>query len=132
MARIRWCAAVWLLLVVTAAFPQQNMLQDKILAKEHPGLDCLKSGKREEFAALTAQDAVFVDAHGPASKAEAVKNTSEFRLDDYTIKSGLISNKLTGSGTSHGKQFKAKVYVSSVWAEHKGKWVCLFSQETAA
>jgi len=33
----------------------------------------------------TADDAVFVDAHGPASKAEVVKHTSEFRLDDYTI-----------------------------------------------
>jgi hypothetical protein len=130
------------LLTAIAAFPQQDALQTKILAKERQGLDSLKTGNLAEFAALTADDAVFVDAHGPADKAQVVKNTSEFRLDDYTIedvksvplssKSGLISYKLTESGTSHGKQFKAKVYVSSIWVERKGKWICLFSQETQA
>jgi len=125
-----------------AAFAQQTPLQEKILAKERQGLDFLKTGNLAGFAALTAEDAVFVDAHGPATKAEVLKNTAEFRLDDYTMdevkflplssKSGLISYRLAESGTSHGKQFKAKVYVSSMWAERKGKWVCLFSQETAA
>lgn len=131
-----------LLLITMAALAQQNNLQTKILAKERQGLDCLKTGNLAEFAALTADDAVFVDAHGPADKAQVLKNTSEFRLDDYTIedvrfaplssKSGLIAYKLTEAGTSHGKQFKAKVYVSSIWAERKRKWLCVFSQETAA
>jgi len=130
------------LLMLTAALAQQGALQNKILAKERQGLDCLKTGNLGEFAALTADDAVFVDAHGPVGKAQVLKNTAEFRLDDYTIedlkfvplssKSGLITYKLTESGTSHGKQFKAKVYVSSIWAERKHKWLCLFSQETSA
>ena len=124
------------------AIAQESALQTKILAKERQGLDCLKTGNLAEFAALTADDAVFVDPHGPASKAQVIKNTSEFRLDDYMIedvkfvplssKSGLIGYKLSESGTSHGRQFKANVYVSSIWAERKGKWLCLFSQETAA
>jgi hypothetical protein len=128
--------------MLTAALAQQGALQNKILAKERQGLDCLKTGNLGEFAALTADDAVFVDAHGPVGKAQVLKNTAEFRLDDYTIedlkfvplssKSGLITYKLTESGTSHGKQFKAKVYVSSIWAERKHKWLCLFSQETSA
>jgi hypothetical protein len=140
---IRSYATVGLFLIVAIpAFAQPDKLQSAILAKERQGLDCLKTGNLAAFAALTADDAVFVDAHGPASKAEVVKNTSEFRLDDYTIedvkfvplssKSGMITYKLAESGTSHGKQFKAKVYVSSIWAERKGKWLCLFSQETAA
>jgi len=130
------------LLMVIAAPAQQDTPQSKILAKERQGLDCLKTGNLGEFAALTADDAVFVDAHGPVGKAQVLKNTAEFRLDDYTIedlkfvplssKSGLITYKLTESGTSHGKQFKAKVYVSSIWAERKHKWLCLFSQETSA
>ncbi|HXM41999.1 MAG TPA: nuclear transport factor 2 family protein [Bryobacteraceae bacterium] len=130
------------LLAAISAFAQQNPLQEKILAKERQGLDFLKTGDLAGFAALTAEDAVFVDTHGPATKAVVVKNTSEFRLDDYSIedvkfvplssKSGLIAYKITESGTSHGKQFKAKVYVSSIWAERKGKWLCLFSQETGA
>jgi hypothetical protein len=72
------------LLVAIAAIAQESALQTKILAKERQGLDCLKTGNLAEFAALTADDAVFVDPHGPASKAQVIKNTSEFRLDDYT------------------------------------------------
>lgn len=143
MAKVlSYAAAGLLLLTATAAFPQQNALHSKILAKERQGLDCLKTGNLAEFAALTADDAVFVDAHGPASKAEVVKHTSEFRLDDYAIddvkflqlpsKSGLIAYKIAESGTSHGKQFKANVYVSSIWVDRKGKWLCIFSQENAA
>jgi|SRR5580658_2300995 hypothetical protein len=129
-------------LTAIAASAQQNDMQSKVLVAERQGLDYLKTGNLAEFAASTADEAVFVDAHGPADKAQVVKNTSAFRLDDYTIedvrfvplssKSGLITYKLTESGTSHEKQFSAKVYVSSIWEERKGKWLCLFSQETAA
>lgn len=135
MAKVlSYAAAGLLLLTATAAFPQQNALHSKILAKERQGLDCLKTGNLAEFAALTADDAVFVDAHGPASKAEVVKHTSEFRLDDYAIddvkflqlpsKSGLIAYKIAES--------VANVYVSSIWVDRKGKWLRIFSQENAA
>ncbi len=138
----RYVTVSLFLLIAIAALAQQNTLQDKILAKERQGLDCLKTGNLAQFAALTADHALFVDAHGPAGKAEVLKNTSELRLDDYTItdvkfvpfssKSGLIAYTITEAGTSHGKQFKAKVYVSSIWAERRGKWLCLFSQESLA
>jgi hypothetical protein len=134
-------AGLFFLAVITT-FAQQDTLKETVLAKEREGLDCLKTGDLAAFAALTADEAVFVDGHGPADKAQVVKNTSEFRLDGYTIedvklvplssKSGLLAYTITESGTSHGKQFKAKVYVSSIWAERKGKWLCLFSQETSA
>jgi hypothetical protein len=45
--------------------------------------------------------------------------------------SGLISYKLTESGVSHGHQFSAKAYISSIWEKRAGGWTCLFSQETA-
>jgi len=38
----------------------------------------------------------------------------------------------TEKGVSHGKEFAAQVYVSSIWAKRGSQWVCLFSQETAA
>ena len=130
------------LLLTLSAQAQQGTLEKQILAKERQGLDSLKTGNLSEFAALTADNAIFVDPHGPAGKAVVLKNTSEFRLNDYTIedvhflplsaKSGLITYKITESGTSHGRQFKATVYVSSIWEQRHGKWQCLFSQETAA
>ncbi len=130
------------LLLTLSAQAQPGTLEKQILAKERQGLDSLKTGNLSEFAALTADNAIFVDPHGPAGKAVVLKNTSEFRLNDYTIedvrflplssKSGLITYKLTESGTSHGRQFKATAYVSSIWEQRHGKWQCLFSQETAA
>jgi len=117
-------------------------LLDEIVAMERQGLDSLKSGNLAIFASLTADDAVFIDPHGPASKAEVMKNVAEFRLQDYSIedvklvrlseRSGLIAYKLAEKGSSHGREFTAKVFVSSIWAERDGKWMCLFSQETAA
>jgi hypothetical protein len=118
------------------------LLMSQIVAKERQGLDALKSGDLAAFAGLTADEAVFIDPHGAATKAQVMKNVAEFRLQDYSIedvklvplsdKSGLIAYRLTESGVSHGRQFKAKAYISAVWAERGGNWVCLFSQETAA
>jgi len=117
-------------------------LREQIIAHERAELDSLKTGDLAAFSGFLADDAVFVDAHGPASKAEVVEHTKEFRLHEYTMDdvrfvpvsadSGLIVYTLTESGTSHGKEFAAKVNVSALWLKRDGKWLCAFSQETAA
>jgi hypothetical protein len=117
-------------------------LQQQIIAKEREGLDALKTGNLELFGNLTGDDAVLVDAQGPATKAQVLKNVAGFNLTDYSMedvrfvplsaKSGLITYKISEKGVSHGKEFAAQAYVSSIWAEREGKWLCLFSQETAA
>jgi hypothetical protein len=56
----------------------------------------------------------------------------DIRLVPLSPKSGLIAYKISETGTSHGKPFSATAQVSAIWAERGGKWVCLFSQETAA
>ena len=119
-----------------------DSLQEQIVAKEREGLEALKTGNLEIFANLTAEEAVFVDAAGPATKAEVVKNVAGFTLTDYSIEdvrfvrlsanSGLISYKIHEKGVSHGKEFTAQAYVSSIWSQRSGEWVCLFSQETGA
>jgi hypothetical protein len=83
-----------------------------------------------------------VDAQGPASKAEVLKNVAGFTLTDYSMldvkfvpvspTSGLISYKILEKGSSHGREFTAQAYVSSIWTQRGNNWVCLFSQETAA
>lgn len=119
-----------------------SSMEHQIVAKEREGLEALKTGNLDQFGNLTADDAVFVDGMGPASKAQVVKNVAGFTLSDYTMddvryvplsgKSGLISYKASEKGVSHGKQFEANVYVSSIWTKRGKGWVCLFSQETAA
>jgi len=119
-----------------------DSMQQRIVAKESEELDALKNGDLNAFASLVADEAVFLNARGPSSKAEVVKHIAEFKLLDYAMEdvkfvpvsknSGLIAYKLTEKGASHGKEFTAQVYVSALWIEREGKWVCLFSQETAA
>ena len=135
----------------TAAAPSANngnatgnasSLEQQIVSKEREGLDALKTGNVELFGNLTAEDAVFVDAHGPASKAEVLKHVAGFKLVDYSMddvrfvrlsaKSGLITYKINEKGFSHGREFSALVYVSALWTKRGSKWVCVFSQETAA
>jgi ketosteroid isomerase-like protein len=123
------------------ARPAQT-LQEEVVAQETAGLDALKIGDLTAFANSLPDDAVFVDAHGAAGKDEVVKNVAGFRLSDYTMTdvrfvalsadSGLIVYRLAESGTSHGKEFAAKVHVSSLWLRRGGRWLCMFSQETAA
>lgn len=77
------------------------MLQRQIVAKEREGLDALKAGNVERFGELIADDAVLIDAHGSASKAQVLQNVAGFKLTEYTMddiklvplsaKSGLIA-----------------------------------------
>lgn len=143
-----WTCIVLLLLPAALAAskprPQtssQDTVRDQIVAQERAGLDALKRGDLAAFNASLADEAVFVDPHGPATKAEVIDHTSAFKLDNFAMAdvkfvplpsdSGLIVYTLTESGTSHGRQFSAKVYVSSLWLKRGGKWLCAFSQETA-
>jgi ketosteroid isomerase-like protein len=121
---------------------EENSLGQQILSEEQKGLDALKAGDFTTFGNLIADDGVFVDALGPASKAEVLKHTEGFKLTDYKIEdekflpvsadTGMISYYITEKGAAHGKEFTAHVYVSALWTKRGNDWVCLFSQETGA
>jgi ketosteroid isomerase-like protein len=121
---------------------EDESMEQQIVSKEREGLEALKAAAPQRFADLTADDAVFVDAHGLASKAQVAENVIGFTLTEYTMddvrfvpippNAGLIAYKLSEKGSARGKDFAAQVYVSSVWTKREDKWVCLLSQETAA
>jgi ketosteroid isomerase-like protein len=136
------CLLVLLAVTFGRAQGSKEPLRDKIVARERAELDSLKTGDMTAFASFLADDAVFVDDSGPADKAEVLRHTADFRLYEYTMsdirfvplsaESGLIVYSIAESGTSHGKEFTAKVHVSALWTKRGGKWVCVFGQETAA
>jgi len=117
-------------------------MRDALVAQERAGLEALKVGDVAGFAAMLGEEAVFVDDHGPATKAEVVRNVAGFRIIDYGMEdvrlvrvsdaAGMIVYRLTEHGASHGKEFSAVVYVSTLYVMRGGKWVSLFSQETGA
>jgi hypothetical protein len=125
-----------------AAKTSVQALREQIVAKERQELEALKSGNTQEFASLIAEDAVFVDPRGTASKAEVVGHIGDFKLLEFSMDdikfvalsdtSGVIAYKLTEKGTSHGREFTSTAYASAVWVQKDGKWVCVFSQETPA
>jgi hypothetical protein len=125
-----------------ASVGENASMEQQVVAKEREGLDALKAGDVGHFGDLTADDAIFVDAQGTATKAQVMQNVVGFKLTDYTIEnvrfaqispnSGLIAYKIIEKGLSHGKEFAVQVYVSSIWTQRENKWLCLFSQETAA
>lgn len=127
---------------LAAASAANDALRSTIVENEKKELDCLKTGDMRLFASLIADDAVFVNPRGMAGRAEVVKNTSEVRLNNYSMEdvhflaispeSGMITYKLTETGSAHGKEFLAQVYASALWVRRDGKWVSLFSQETPA
>lgn len=123
-----------------SADAKSGSLEQQIVAAEREGLEALKAGNIDRFADMTADDAVFVDAAGPANKATVVSNVANFRLTDFSMEdirfvqlsptSGLIAYKVAEKGVSHGREFAAQAYISSIWLLQNGKWVCKFSQET--
>jgi hypothetical protein len=123
-----------------AQTPSANPMQHQVTAAERSGLEALKTGDLTKFAALTADEAILVDSHGAATKAQLLKNVAGFTLTDYSMDNvqflklsrdtGLISYTITEKGVSHGKEFSARAYVSSVWTKRGKGWQCLFSQET--
>jgi hypothetical protein len=129
-------------LSVTAQIPAGDSLQQQIVQKEREELEALKNGDTQAFAALLADEAVFLNARGASTKSEVVKHIADFKLLDFSIEdvrfvpvssnTGLIIYKLTEKIASQGREFTFPVRVSALWTNRDGRWVCLFSQETPA
>ena len=125
-----------------AAASSVQSLQNEVIARERQELEALKNGKVQEFADLMAENAIFVDSHGTAGKAEVMGLINDLKLVDYSMAdikfvpvspdSGVIAYKLTQKGREHGKDFADTVYASALWVKRSGKWVCLFTQESPA
>jgi hypothetical protein len=129
-----------LLAAVALAQTQENTLRERVVAAERAELEAMKAGDMKAFADLLAEDAVFADSSGAATKEEVVKNVSGMRLREFEMtdirfkqispESGLIVYRLTQSGTAHGRDFSSKAMASAVWQIRNGKLLCVFSQET--
>lgn len=121
---------------------QPSSLEQQIVSKEREGLDALHAGNVQRFSDLTDENDIFIDAQGPASKDQLVKNVTGFIISEYSMDdlkfvalskdSGLISYKIHEKGIAHGKEFDLRGYVSSIWTKKGKNWLCTFSQETGA
>ncbi len=60
-------------------------LRDLVTDHESAGMKALIAGDTVSFNASIADDALFVDSHGPASKAEVISHTGDFHLRDFSM-----------------------------------------------
>jgi hypothetical protein len=138
----RVSAASEKLLGSSAVAAGDSSMEKEITAGERESLEALKTGDLEKFSKLSADEAIFVDTDGPADKTQVLKNVAGFKITEYSMENvaflplsantGFVTYKLNEKGISHGKEFDGHAFVSSIWTQRAGKWVCLFSQETAA
>jgi hypothetical protein len=121
----------WLLLLIPVLAEgqpvQETTLRDQVVASQRAELDGLRAGNIAAFTDLNADEAVFVNAAGPAPKSRVVKNMAEFRLS-ASFRSrqalSLIVYQAAETGTSHGKNFSANVLISATWAQRNSRCVC--------
>lgn len=143
IAGIAVMTGIWPLLSPSRFSVQADeAMQQQIVAKVREEPDSRKTGNMDVFRSLIADDALFLDAHGSAGKAEVVEHSANFHLAEYAIeavrfvpvspKAGVMTYQLTQQGTLHGNEFAGQVWVSALCTEREGQWVCVFSQETAA
>src|ERR1700690_3291642 len=133
IARLAFAKAAASSIGSSGADSQPSAMEQQIVTKEREGLDALRAGNVQRFADLTAEDGIFIDAQGPASKAQVVKNVAAFTLSEYSMDdlkfvalskdSGLITYKIHEKGISHGKEFDAHAYVSSIWTKKGKNWL---------
>ena len=135
-------ATIFLLIITALGTASAADLKDTIVAKEREELEALKSADYKKFASLIADDAIFLNPSGPGTKAQVVKNSSHFKLLDFsmddihflplTANSRIVIYKLTQKASAGGREFTSVVHASATWIERNGKWVSIFSQETPA
>lgn len=102
-----------------------SQLQADIVAKERQELEALKNRNVQEFSDLLADEAIFMDSHGSATKTEVVTSLNGMKLFEYSMadikfvsvspQSGVIAYKLTQKGREQGKDFADTVYASALW-----------------
>jgi len=79
----------------------ESSLEQQIVSKEREELNDLTTSDVNRFAQLLADDAVFVDAAGPAEKAQVVKNVTGFVLSDYSMEDIRFVPISANSGSNH-------------------------------
>jgi ketosteroid isomerase-like protein len=76
---------IFLFVALAAGLGHAQGMKEEIVARERGGLEALKTGDIAALGDAIAEDAVFVDASGPAGKAQVVKNLAGFRPRVFTI-----------------------------------------------
>ena len=106
--------------------------------------DALKAKNYDAFAALLADDQIYVTSDGVHDREASLKGVRNFELTDYAISDVKLVNvdkdlhivvyKATVKGSSGGKALPpdAAEYASTAWVNRGGKWLVAYHQDSMA
>jgi hypothetical protein len=115
--------------------------QADIEAKERQSWEAMKAKNWDGFAAMLADDFVFVGGPGTANKTETVDVLKKMELLEYTLSDfrlvkvdpdlAVITYTATDKSTYDGKTSGGKpIRNSTAWINRGGKWLVVYHQET--
>ena len=115
--------------------------QADIEAKERQSWDAIKAKNWDGFAAMLADDFVFVGGPGVAGKTETVDALKKMELLEYTFSNirflkvdadlAVITYTATDKSSFEGKDTGGKpIRNSTAWANRGGKWLVVYHQES--
>ena len=123
---------------------ERAAIEKTLQANEQKLNDAVMKGDAGAFKALVDADGMSADQNGFLSvadfekqlKAGGVKITGSKLAFSKVIwidgDNAVVTYTWTGQGTFMNKPVQSPVYASTLWTNHKGKWVAAFHQETPA
>jgi hypothetical protein len=114
---------------------------DAITAQEKKIWDAIKNKDSASFAAMLADDFVYVSSDGVHDKAGTVDGIKELQITDLTLSdwkvlmldkdAAVVTYTVNMKGTSGGEPFPSTpMRASSAWVNRGGKWVGVYHQDT--
>ena len=114
---------------------------DAVIAREKEVWENLRTKNPDGFAAMLADDFVYVAEDGVYGKAATVDGTRQMALTDVSLgdwkvvmldkDAAVVAYTVTIKGTSGGQPIReTPVRAGSLWANRGGKWVGVYHQET--
>ncbi len=126
----------------TSTTPATNApaLNSEITDKEKQIWDAIKKKDAAGFAAMLADDFIYISSDGVYDKAATVNGIKQMEVTDLTLSdwktvtldkdAAVVTYTVTMKGTSGGRPIPATpVLASSAWVNRGGKWVGVYHQD---
>lgn len=140
----RFLVLLLVLFASSLSLNAQTEVEKNLMAMEKAAWEAFGKGDGKYFETFLADDFKMVSDTGITGKADSIKGINAkpcelktFALANYKVTminpdTALATYEATMDATCGGMTAPAKVYVSSLFAKRKGKWLAVQHQETPA
>jgi hypothetical protein len=123
--------------------PAATVSEADITGREKQIWEAIKGKDADGFAAMLAEDAIYVSDDGVYDKAGTVKGIKDLALTNVALSdwkfialdkdAAVVIYSMVLTGTGGGHQLPANpLRASTAWVNRGGKWMAVYHQDTAA